>query len=292
MFLVDFVASYVIASNLERPIGKELAPRTVKHLLECVQTFERYLQRRATVKDLTSAQINAFLIDLAALGRSPYTVKNRRTGLMVLRHFALEKRLVKRGVDAVRRVHCPPLDPEGYDVAAAAVLLAFFAGRPGVVRGTGIPRSIYWESFLLTKWELGLRAGDMLAIEPQHFQADGWLWVRESKTGKSGWLRIRPAVAAAISRCLAARPSRSRVWPGFKARNLYQAFKQLAKAAGVNGTTRWIRRGAGSEYEKLHHGGGWRFLRQSGPQVFEKHYRIRRICDGESPAPPEIPRAG
>lgn len=291
MFLSELVSQYVLAQNNERPIGKELSVRTAGHLLDCAAVYSRKLGRQAEANDLTAVGINALLVNETNAGRSPYTVKNRRSGLRVLRNFALRRGLVADLGETIRRVHCPPLAVDGYDVAKMAALVEHAARLDGTVRKTAIPRNLWWESFLLTKWELGLRIGDLPRIEPRHFQRDGWLFVHESKTGKEGWLRIRPPVTAAIGRCLDASPGRHRIWPGYKMRTLFREFKRLAAQASVFGTSRYVRRGAGSEYEHLHPGGGWRFLRQSGPQVFENHYRIRRICDGDSPAPPEIPRA-
>jgi integrase len=216
MFLSELVSQYVLERNEERDIGRELSPRTAGHLLDCAAVYSRYLKRRAVASDLTAAGISELLIVESSAGRSPYTIKNRRTGLRVLRNFALRKGWVDDAGKTIRKVFCPPLDVDGYDLAKMSMFADYLAGLTGTVRHTGIPRAVYWESLLLTAWELGLRIGDMPRIESQHFQRDGWLFVSESKTGKGGWMRIRPSVTEAIVRCIDAKPNRQYIWPALQ----------------------------------------------------------------------------
>jgi integrase len=153
---------------------------------------------------------------------------------------------------------------------------------------TRIPSNLYWTSFVRTQWDLGLRAGDVLAITTSAYDRAGRLWVYEHKTHKSGWHTLRPSTSEAIASCLAANPGRSLIWPGLKPRSFYRAFSRLAAAACLPGTSRWLRSGSSSAVEKANPGQGWRFLNHSGPAVFEKHYRIDKVCQPESIMPPEI----
>jgi hypothetical protein len=137
-------------------------------------------------------------------------------------------------------------------------------------------------------WETGVRSGDMPHIEPQHFDKTGWLWILEHKTGKRGWRRLHPSTTERMTEFIDIDPDRARVWPGYTLRNLSRAFGRLALAAGVEGSLRWIRRGASSEVERVHPGAGWRFLRHSEPRLFDKHYRVEKIVEQQPLAPPEI----
>lgn len=289
MFLADLAGEYVIARNGEKPIGRELSAKTRSHLLECVAAFSRWLGRPAFVDDLSAEAMNTFLLDCIAAGRSPYTAKCRRTGLMVLWRFAqrLQLSTVQPGV---RSVDCPPLAIDGYDLGRMDALLTFVQKMRGTVRYTGVPRSIYWDSCLRTKWDAGLRAGDMTRIQSEHFDSSGWLWANESKTHKGGWLPIQLSTAQAIVECLSRRPGRDLIWPGYSPRTFCRAFSKIAKESGVNGTTRFVRRGASSELESKHPGEGWKFLRHSCPQLFQRHYRVGKIVDRCSPRPPELGR--
>lgn len=291
MLLSDIARAYIAAQNAERPIGKELSTKTCEHLFGCIAVYSRYLCRSSCLSDFNAEVLNAFLTSLIIAGRSEWTVKNRRTGLLVLWRFACRQGWAGPCI-GVRPVRPSQHSINGYSIDQMTAFTAYVKHLRGVVRNTGIPKAIYWDSFLRTKWEVGLRIGDMLRVDIPHFDISGWLWTEESKTGKCGWRRLRLSTTESIAACIAARPSRQRIWPGFKIRNAYRAFKELAKRAGVNGTSRYVRSGGSSEYDRLHPGQGWRFLRHSSPQVWERHYRVDRICDQDELGPPEIPKAG
>jgi hypothetical protein len=289
MLLTDFVDRYITAKNALRDVGRELSPATRDYLIDCIAVLSRHLGRPAKVRDLTPKTLNALLEAETAAGRSPYTVKNRRTGLLALWREAKCAGLTAVAAEGVRRVHCPKLDIKGYSDADMEKLVETAFAKCGRVRGTDVSRSTYWVSLLLAMWDLGLRAGDMLTIQVLHLDATGRLWVSEHKTSKSGWHQLRPTTLAAIKACIAENPSRERIWPGFRPRSLYRAFTRLAEAAGLPGTTsRWTRRGSGSAVERENPGSGWRFLNHSTPSVFENHYRDSAICDDALVAPPEV----
>ena len=288
MHASDVVRAYIAFRNETNDLGKELAPKTCEHYFDCVQVFSRYLERPATVADFNAATVMAFLKSLLANKNSPYTVRNRRTGICVLWRFAHAQGWCGPCV-GVRNVHLPELRVNGYSFAQMSTLLASVALLRGVVRNTGIPKPVYWDSFLRTDWEVGLRIGDMLRIETQHFEKDGWLWCAESKTRKVGWRRLRQSTADSIRASIAANPHRKFIWPGYTRKNICRAFSDLAKAAGVNGTSKFIRSGSSSEVDRLYPGTGWRHLRHSTPVVWEKHYKVSRITEQGRPMPPELP---
>ncbi len=290
MLLEKLIETYIASRNEERPIGQELAARTQLHLADCVRAYGAWLQHEAVLTDLNPLSVNDFLRWLIEAGQSPYTARNRRSGLLVLWRFAERSGLTDEQSTRVRRVHCPTLQVDGYAIDQAQVLLSRASELRGTIRYTKIPRRIYWGSLLPTKWDFGLRAGDVLGVRVVDFNPDGQLWVYEHKTGKRGWRILRPETRDAIAECVAVSPNREFIWPGLRPRSFYRAFSRLAKASGLPGTSRWVRRGSSSEVEKLHPGAGWRFLNHSNPDVFEKHYRVRRICDSNPLLPPSIRR--
>lgn len=290
MFLHDLADCYIVAQNQHRAIGRELSARTSSHLRECARVYSRWLGHDATLDDLQPDLVNAFLASLLALGKSPYTVKNRRTGLRVLWRFAQRMGLDCQPFDGVRPVYCPELDICGYNTADARQLYEYARTLRGTMRMSKVAKSLWWCSLLSTKWDFGLRAGDMLRIRGEHFDPDpALLWVRENKTGKNGWRVLRAETRDAIAECLACDPGRELIWGGvFGVMSFYRAFKRLARQAGLQGTSRWLRRGASSEVDQQHPGSGWRFLRHSTPAVWEKHYRVERIVEAEPLRPPPL----
>jgi hypothetical protein len=137
MQLTDVVRAYINAKNGERPIGRDLAAKTCEHYFECVRVYGQFLERPATIADLESSVITRFLRSLLEDGCSPYTVKNRRTGLLVQWRFAFTQGWAQNFCAGVRAIYCPPLAINGYNFEQMKQLLLFVAAMPGVVRTTG-----------------------------------------------------------------------------------------------------------------------------------------------------------
>lgn len=288
LLLKTLIDRYVEFRNDELEIGRELSPQTHKYYLEVVQCFGVYLGHTPTLEDLTPELVNKFLTALLSDGRSRHTVRNRRTGFHALMRHAKREGLTTADPDRLRRVNCPPLNNKGYSVSDMERLLAYSAQLTGRQRRSGVSKRTYWVSMILLMWNIGCRIGDVLTIQRSKFDPSGRLWVYESKTRKSGWHRLHRSTAEAIAICLTENPVRETIWPGFTRRNVSRAFSDLAVAAGVGGTSRFIRRGSSSALDKLEPGMGWRFLKHSSPTVFEQHYRDSSICGDESLAPPQL----
>lgn len=288
MQLSLLVRAYIDATNADRPIGRELAERTCEFYCECERLFSRWLGCAATTAHFDRDTVARFLKALLDDRRSAYTVKSRRTGLLVLWRYAHRLGLALP-CEGVRPVACPGLKKYGYDLGAMRRLLEFVGDLRGPVRATGVPKAIYWDAFLRTDWEVGLRIGDMIRVEVRHFDRSGWLWFHETKTCKSAWQPLRPSTTASVAACIDANPVRERIWPGYTRKNIIRAFSALARSAGVNGTSKYIRSGGSSECDRLFPGAGWRHLRHSTPDVWVRHYRVERICEVGRPMPPELP---
>lgn len=292
MQLLDVVRAYINAQNEERPIGRELSALTCRNYFETATVYSRHLQRRACVDDFEAAKVTDFLCAELAAGRSAYTVKGRRNCLLIHWRFAHKRGWASRPCEGVRSIHCPPLAINGYSFAEMETLLSHVSKLVGVLRKTAVPKPIYWGSFLRTDWEVGMRIGDMIRVGIEHFDPSGWLWCYETKTHKAGWRRLRPSTAESITACIAANPHRKLIWPGYTRKNICRAFTGLAAAAGVKGTSKYIRSGGSSECDRQHPGSGWQHLRHSSPVVWQNHYKVDRIVEQDKPMPPELGRAG
>lgn len=292
MQLKEVVRAYIAAQNEERSIGRELSALTCRNYFETETVYSRYLQRPAHVDDLRDERVTAFLKSELDAGRSPYTVKGRRNCLLIHWRFAYRCGWTSRACQGVRPVHCPPLAINGYSFEEMSKLLAYVATMRGVLRTTGVKKSAYWDSFLRTDWEVGMRIGDMIRVKCEQFDPVGWLWCYEAKTRKAGWQRLRPSTTESIIECIAQNPHRTYIWPGYTRKNICRAFTELAAAAGVKGSSKFIRSGGSSECESAHPGTGWKHLRHSSPVVWGKHYEVGKIVNKGKPLPPELPKFG
>jgi integrase len=285
MQLTYLIVRYVASRNRHRPIGNDLSPATVLHLENSVKHFAAWLHRKPLVSDLVPSTLNKYLTDSV---HAPRSAKSRRTALLVLMRYARRRKLITHSARRVRPIACPPLDVQGYTPESMQTLVAYLQSRLHTVRGTGIPKSIYWSSLALTQWNIGLRIGDFTRVRVRDFNPEGWLWAKENKTKKETWLRLHPSTTEAIRLSIAASPNREMIWPGMMPESLSRAFSRLAREAGVSGTSQWVRRGASSAVEQTSPGNGWRFLRHSSPKVFDEHYRIAKVCDAALPLPPDV----
>lgn len=288
MNLETLAEKYVNFKNKTRPIGRDLSQQTAIHLANCVRSYSRWLKRDAVADDFAPQKVNEYLAAIVAAGKSPYTAKNRRTGLLILMRFARRKRLIKFNAKRVRPIACPQLDIQGYRPEQVQHFVNYVSGLKWNIRETSIPKSVFWSSLILTQWRICLRIGDFSRVKVSEFRPDGWLWAWENKTHKRTWLQLSPAAAKAVADCIAADPGRELIWPGLNPESLSRAFTRLARAAGLPGSSQWIRRGASSQVEARTPGAGWKALRHSSPTVFERHYRIDDVCDTGIPSPPDI----
>lgn len=287
--LRDFIDTYVEKRNAERPIGKEIKPRSRQNLQETVQVFSSWLARPATMSDLVPTTINRFLSEYLAAGLSPYTVKHKRTILVLLLRRAVRLGLAFSDPKDVRSVHRSSLKIDGYDKGEMEQLIEVCATLTGVLPKTGLPKSIYFASALLTLWDLGCRLGDLSEIEVQDFDKRGCFHVQEQKTGKVRTRMLHSSTSGLIAALIAIDPDRRKIWPGLTGRGSWsRRILQIARAAGLPGSAKWIRRGAASMVESQRSGSAWRFLNHSVPTLFERHYRVERIVDPDPISPGEI----
>lgn len=293
MLLTDLSVAYIAERNKQKPIGREMAKRSVENLTTCAKAYSHWLGHSARIADLRSETINAFLVWMVDDGYSPYTIKSRRTLLMILWRFAWRLRMTRKRVEEIRTVFCPELEIHGYTLDQAEALLNRLPELVGIVRRTKIPRNLYWGSLVPTKWDVCLRLGDFTHVEIDHFDASGKrLWIQENKTRKQGWERLSDTSVDAIQKCIDVDCKRRYIWPGMKAKSLSREFTRIAREFGFPGSANWIRKGASSECDRRHPGQGWLLLRHSTPKIFPKHYRVSEICDQDKPTPPPLMRRG
>lgn len=283
--LTKLIDMYIDYRNQEREIGHELSKSAKRHYTESIRAFELFLDRTPTIADLNVETINLWLSTLFNAGKRPAGIKCRRTAITVLFRFAKMMGLVVGEPARVRRIRVPRHEIEGYDVKQMQTLLGAFGARQGRLKRCGLDQRIYYLSLLVVLWDTGLRIGDIPFIRVDKFNPEGLIWAHEHKTGKARWRRLSATGTELVGACISLESTRELIWPGHNAKSLARSVNRIIRAAGLPGTTKWIRRGSSSEVDRLHPGQGWRFLAHSTPSVFENHYRIARVCDDGSIVP-------
>ncbi len=273
--------------------NRPLAATTLIRGYACaISSLGRYLDRPAGLADLNRETVSAWVESLETK-LAPHSAASYRRNVLVLWRAAHDDGLVAEFPRKIRPVKCPDVIIEGFDAAQMAMLLSAAGKLRGRFMLTKIERRLWWRAALLAHWDTALRLSDLLSIErtwiwPQSNGAGGLSFV-QSKTGRSILRTMRPETMRAIDACMASAGKRRLIWPLWCGqREFYRAFKRLTVAAGLCGTSKYIRRGSSSEIEKLQPGAGAAHLGHKTAGIFEKHYRVNRIVSRDMPLPPPI----
>ncbi len=282
-----------LALYIER---RNLAPSTIEQMQIVVGVFQKWLERSATLADLTERNLNRWIIWLRATGRKEPTIRNRRGVLMSLWRAALSDGLISESPDnvqIVKRVNGVPVAwsiDEVRDLLRAARTLK---GRYGMMRrgrGPWIPRRWYWVAYIRTAWDSGLRKGDLLQLRISEITPDGLLVVRQEKTGYPHIIKLRKKTLAAIHATFPPRRNVIFPWPAsVYGKSFYPEFRALVDLSGIRpGSSKWLRRSSATAIEAKHPGSAMAHLGHRTPGLAYKHYVDPRLLQNTRPMPPEL----
>ncbi len=287
MHLREFLKQYL---RLNRT-----SPGYAQQLTIAVELFALHLGRPPRVADLTREKISAFVAWLERTPyrncqpRKPHTIHGRRASLITLAIAAADEGRVQHP-RKIRRVPLPELLVDGFDETQMRRLIAVADQWPGRFHTLPLDCALWLGAFFRFAWESGMRLGDVLAMERAWIWPGGKLSFVQAKTGHAHCVTLRAATLAKID-LLCAAHGRRLIFPSFgKKKTTHDLFRRVLDKAGFAHAmpTKFIRRGSSSEVEKKNPGMGWRHLGHRSPGLFEKSYRVRRICDPERPMPPEV----
>lgn len=299
MTITEWVEIYIARTALEK--ASEVQYRLIaKHLTDW---------HGAGVSLSTAADcdfLNRYLLWLERdLDRSPYTIVTRRTMLLVFLDAAADDGLCPAIRN--RKVRCPrrpALIPKCLTAEQASRLIAACDEWdlhcrsspycPDTLRN-GVPRGLFWKTFVATAWDTALRLSDVLALQRENICADGHLTIVQGKSKRQHRMRVHPQTLACIDELMNG-DDRGDIFPWWcKRRHFYQQFKKLTTFAGIPCTTKWIRRGSASQYECDNPGQAWKHLGHSAPGLDRRFYlnpqiaypdrpMVKSVTDGDGPS--------
>jgi integrase len=196
------------------------------------------------VQDLTPDLMDAYLTD-ALKHLAPSTVYNHRRMLGRLLAFAAAERLVDASiVRPLRRVKRLPPSPIAWSHTEIRRLVAVAAKLSG---GRKCPHSLLMQAWLLVAYSTGLRLSNLLEI--RHDQIRGQrLLIRQHKTGEPHVCYLDQNALQAIAKLPRRGP---RVFGDLICRDkLLAQMRRLCKAAGMQGSTKFLRR-SGATYAEI-----------------------------------------
>lgn len=287
MRLAEWVARYALANDFSE--------KYVKHLYTSQRSFESFAGALA-VEEITVEQLNAWADQEAAIHHKR-TAKNKLSALAAVLRAAAEESPPLRAplVGKLKRLKIPEHSVKAFTPGEVEKLLKGAAETRGYFTLTGIKKSDWWLGDLNGSWDLGMRAGDMLELMWAEVDEERLIVVKtQHKTGRIHKGRIRPETLdrwRVIQAQGVARES-PYVLPFVGDRNKFcAAFRKLAIRSGVEGTSKFLRRGGATQIWKLHGpAAAAKYLGHADGTgaLAWKNYIDRSQLDDQLPMPPPI----
>jgi integrase len=278
-----------LASYVREGYGliRDVKPSTIEQYKIAADLFERWAGHPIRFDELDEKSLSGFLRDYAA-NHAPDTVRAKRNSILAVWRGAADDGLCDEPIGRrVRRCSVPESVVEAWTKAEVEQLLDASAKLPRRHK-CGLRRSEWWPLAIRVAWDSGLRWADQVAIPVGSVRPDGFVSVRQNKTGKVSTFQFSPttmqALRASLERC-----PRSLVIPWTVSGETFRdQVTSLVKKAGIRkGTWKWIRRGSGSDVELQQSGAGHQHLGNT-KAVFERSYGDKTIIGRSIPTPREL----
>jgi integrase len=225
---------------------------------------------------------------LALLSSSATTRSNyRRMGLTLWR-AAIDAGLTEKSIGRIATVKAPVSPPVAWSIEELKQLLDYIDTMRGdFTYGSGCPHRPFWRAWVLLGYESGLRMGDLHNLRASAVRR-GRLYVVAHKTGQPIGKRLTRECAAAVDE-LVARGDGQTVFKWALARTwLFLHFKRVVEAAGLRGSTKFLRRSGATHVEATQPGTARAFLGHKSIGLAEKHYLDPTLLPDRTPMPPPI----
>jgi len=238
-------------------------------ILYAIASFERSLDRTASLNDLFHELVNDWLGDLLAGQLDRSTIHTYRRILLVVWRAAAEGGLIPAPC-RVRKVRVPTKLPRAWTLPELRRLLEFAAKSR---------RPDYWRAFILVGYETGLRLSDLLALNADQLR-DCMVVTAQRKTGE--------VVACQLSADALVAFSKVRRFDTLRIRRLQEKFGDLLLAAKLPGSIKWLRRSGATHCERERPGSAKDYLGHKTHGLAEKHYIDQAQLGISKPRPPAI----
>jgi integrase len=229
-------------------LERGLCHNTVVQYSDSVRVFERFLcVLAAPLATLSAENINRFALWLEPCVR-PRTVKNRVGNLSTLARAALDAGYIP-ALSKIVRVRVPQQVVRGFTPDEVRRLL-IEAAKLNRSYPCGVPRALWWTALVRLNWDTGLRISDILTLRFTDLRDNRTISVSQQKTKRV----VTSQLSDETVQCVAAirEPHRELILPWHARREaLFKQFRMLAERAGVNGTTKFLRRGGATQMWKL-----------------------------------------
>ncbi|MGE4138380.1 MAG: tyrosine-type recombinase/integrase [Pirellulales bacterium] len=267
-------------------LERGLSPGSLRALGYVLNSFERYLKRPARLNDLHREQFNAWLLAELAAGLDPETVRNRRTAMLGIWRHAAEAGLLRTAPARIVKIQVPQKIPEAWHKSAIDKLEAAARLLPGTMHSDRrVLRADFWTAYALVDYDLGIRLGDLLAIDESHVNAQGGVCMIQHKTQRVITGQLSDAALAALRKIL--RGDGKPIFGGLvNTSNAQRYMRKLVQLAGLKGSTKWLRKTGATWVEVEQPGSAPAYLGHGDRRTAYRHYVDPRHVQAHKPRPP------
>jgi integrase len=204
------------------------------------------------VADVSADDVNRWRLHLENSRRAPHTIKGKRANLKTLLNSGLDA-IGLSPLSKIRGVKVPRKNPNAFSPTDIATLIVAAQTLKKFCPITGIRRSDWWMAFVMTAWDTAIRLGDLLRLGFSDVNAETLVvTITQHKTGIVHTCQLRPETWQAIS-VIARQGDKPRelIFPWAATRyQFYVGFRQICGLAGLQGTSKYLRRGRATQEAK------------------------------------------
>jgi integrase len=217
----------------------------------------------------------------------PITLAARRGMIVAVWRWAFEEGLVSQPPK------CPAIRVPREPVPAwsrrdVSTLVKRSAAAEGNFFPSGCPRALWFECFLRTGYETGLRRGDLFALRRTGIRS-GAVCVTAGKTRQVVVRPVSERTLELLTRLGEISPDGRLFGWAISTTQMHREFRRIRKAAGIaDGSIQWLRRSAATHLEARMPGSATRFLGHANPLLAARFYIDFSQLTESVPVPPPL----
>lgn len=238
-----------------------------------------------TPSTLTDSLVNRWL---ASLRQSPTTRSNYRRMAVTLWRHAHDCGLATDYPRRVVRVKPRPEPPIAWTLGEMSRLIWAAQQQTWRFKRSRCPAALWYEAFILTGFETGLRFSDLHALRCEQLRG-GRLFVVPNKTGAAIPKRLTQRCVDSLTKLSVLGDGRTLFAWSICKRRAREGFRKVLATAGLTGTPKFLRRTGATHCEIAQPGSATRFLGHLSPGLAYKCYVDRTLLNEQCPVPPPIP---
>jgi integrase len=234
-----------------------------------------------TPSNIESSRFNQWL---SSLTTSRTTKCNYRRMAKTLWSYASRKklsRIVGNDLIIVKQKFHPPVC---WTADELRKLMSVANEQTGRFRASGCPCNLFWKTWVLVGFETGLRMSDLHHLHSSQLKGSR-LYVTHHKTGQPQGKLLSPNAVALVRLLLTLSTDGSLFRWALSRKHIFLQFKKLVKSAGLQGSTKYLRRSCATYCEIKKRGSAKVALGHLSDGLAYKSYVDPTLLEDEIPTP-------